>query len=386
MLNKEKTLSSALRGVVSVFDGIRGGVRPRFVLPGDSVALPGAGVKSHRSTRRLGTMGDEEVKRQIDEQSAYLRRLANDPKFDPTAALKIEQQQSYHLRRLAESEFNRMNEQIAAAVGLRRLAESEFNRMNEQIAAAVGAMPPPTVMDSYLRSLQPALDSIARQSRSLQAAFDSVAAMGARFQAAFDSVAAMTRHPLLPRNPFLEAMAEQTAAFRHLPMGHPQSSAAIVRKPRHRELVDELSALPDNERMAALHEWTAAEAERLPDKQRAAFLMELFKRVAPSSERTQSGLFVAHFEVHHHHHYGVPIAQAGPGALSDGDKLLTATPPIPGQNGATWDDTFDWYYRAGRKKCPSLKHLAQLLGVAVGTVYNKHTLYKAQYGENSRTQ
>lgn len=68
--------------------------------------------------------------------------------------------------------------------------------------------------------------------------------------------------------------------------------------------------------------------------------------------------------------------------IPEGDELLTDMPPIPGQNGATWDDTFDWYYRVGRGKCPSLKNLAGLIGMEEGTVYNNHSKYKAQYEEN----
>lgn len=69
------------------------------------------------------------------------------------------------------------------------------------------------------------------------------------------------------------------------------------------------------------------------------------------------------------------------GKTPEGDELLTDAIPIPNQNGATWDDTFDWYYRAGRGVCSSLKNLAGLIGWAKGTVYNNHTRYKAQYGE-----
>lgn len=64
----------------------------------------------------------------------------------------------------------------------------------------------------------------------------------------------------------------------------------------------------------------------------------------------------------------------------DGDEPPDM-PPIPGQNGATWDDTFDWYYRMGRGICPTLKKLAGLIGMGEGTVYNNHIRYKAQYGE-----
>ncbi len=156
-------------------------------------------------------------------------------------------------------------------------------------------------------------------------------------------------------------------------------------RPRYREIVEELKTLPDNQRMDALQELAAAEVERLPQERRIDFLAGLYRQVAPESEKLESGLSVVYFhhEIHHHHyHEGQPatVAQTGPGAGE-----LPDLPPIPGQNEATWDDTFDWYYRAGREKCSNLKHLAQLLMMAEGTVYNNHNWYKAQYGEKPRS-
>ena len=49
--------------------------------------------------------------------------------------------------------------------------------------------------------------------------------------------------------------------------------------------------------------------------------------------------------------------------------------PIPGENGTTWDDTFDWYYAASRATVESLKELSFMLTMAYGTVRNRHYAY-----------
>lgn len=54
--------------------------------------------------------------------------------------------------------------------------------------------------------------------------------------------------------------------------------------------------------------------------------------------------------------------------------------PIPGVNGATWDDTFTWY-AANRDTCRTLRDLAGCINAAYGTVKNKHAEYRAQYGD-----
>lgn len=52
-------------------------------------------------------------------------------------------------------------------------------------------------------------------------------------------------------------------------------------------------------------------------------------------------------------------------------------PPRPGADGATWDDTFDWYHR-NRDKCRSLEKLAALIAYDPGTVRNRHSEYQAE--------
>lgn len=85
----------------------------------------------------------------------------------------------------------------------------------------------------------------------------------------------------------------------------PQTPQIIIRSTRHyREIVGELSELPDRERMDALQEFTAAEVERLPAEQRQTFLTELYRRLAPDAEKLESGLSVVRYEMHHHHYYG----------------------------------------------------------------------------------
>lgn len=61
---------------------------------------------------------------------------------------------------------------------------------------------------------------------------------------------------------------------------------------------------------------------------------------------------------------------------STSPDLLPKNPPIPGQDG-TWDDVFDWFYRAPRILCEDLKDLARKIGMAYGTVKKEHSLYKS---------
>lgn len=58
--------------------------------------------------------------------------------------------------------------------------------------------------------------------------------------------------------------------------------------------------------------------------------------------------------------------------------------PIPNENGATWDDLFDWWYRGGRLQYPTVKDLASAIGKAPGTVSNNHMHYKEQHGRAPR--
>lgn len=63
---------------------------------------------------------------------------------------------------------------------------------------------------------------------------------------------------------------------------------------------------------------------------------------------------------------------------------LSAQPPIPNSGGYEWDDVFDWYYRGGRLRHPNLKALASQIGLSEKTIYNNHSLYKEQYGEQPK--
>ena len=65
-------------------------------------------------------------------------------------------------------------------------------------------------------------------------------------------------------------------------------------------------------------------------------------------------------------------------------RLLPQSPPLPGTDGFTWDDVFDWWYRGGRLNYPNLKKLAYAASAAYGTVKNRHTDYKVGYGTNAK--
>jgi len=66
------------------------------------------------------------------------------------------------------------------------------------------------------------------------------------------------------------------------------------------------------------------------------------------------------------------------GAQSDDQA---GAPPIPGVDGATWDDVFDWYYSVPRATCGSLQELARAIPAAYGTVKNRHKDYKAEHSD-----
>lgn len=63
-------------------------------------------------------------------------------------------------------------------------------------------------------------------------------------------------------------------------------------------------------------------------------------------------------------------------ASSKPEAALAPLPPRPGENGATWNDTFDWYYKTPRASCRDLKHLAALIIMSEGTVRNEHSKYQ----------
>lgn len=60
-------------------------------------------------------------------------------------------------------------------------------------------------------------------------------------------------------------------------------------------------------------------------------------------------------------------------------ETLPSNPPMPGADGYTWDDVFDWYYNVPKSVCKTLSALAQELGYAYGTVRNKHKEYQAEH-------
>lgn len=61
---------------------------------------------------------------------------------------------------------------------------------------------------------------------------------------------------------------------------------------------------------------------------------------------------------------------------------LPEKPPVPGADGYTWDDVFDWYYRTPRRICPKVQDLAALLGKSKRTVERYKEGYDAQYDCN----
>ena len=64
--------------------------------------------------------------------------------------------------------------------------------------------------------------------------------------------------------------------------------------------------------------------------------------------------------------------------------MLPEMPPPIGHEGYDWDDVFDWWYRGGRLYFSKLKEMARVLGVVEKTIYNRHSPYKAQYGESPK--
>jgi hypothetical protein len=58
---------------------------------------------------------------------------------------------------------------------------------------------------------------------------------------------------------------------------------------------------------------------------------------------------------------------------------LPMLPPLPGQEG--WAAVFDWYYRAPRWYCRTLKDLAERINYTYSYTSDNHRLYVNQYGE-----
>lgn len=148
----------------------------------------------------------------------------------------------------------------------------------------------------------------------------------------------------------------------------PGRGPAILRQPTSTRLqgeIDELRGLGDAQRIQALQELVTREVDKLPQEHRAAFLANMYRQLAPTAEQTGSGLSVVRFDLIHRGEVG-------------------ENPPIPGQSNATWKDTFDWYYRVPRYKCPNLIALAELITMEYGTVRNQHRRYTAQYGEQPK--
>jgi hypothetical protein len=66
---------------------------------------------------------------------------------------------------------------------------------------------------------------------------------------------------------------------------------------------------------------------------------------------------------------------------ADATSTLPDTPPLPGTDGYTWDDVFDWFYRAPRYVCPSVSDLLRMVGKPSRTFYRQKGLYESVYGE-----
>lgn len=99
------------------------------------------------------------------------------------------------------------------------------------------------------------------------------------------------------------------------------------------------------------------ELEDLLDERETRFLVKL--QAYMQVETRQSGIAVA-------------------GALPE-------KPPRPRVAGATWDDVFDWFYRAPHDWCLTFTDLARMLGYSEDHVTREHGKYKAQYGERRRS-
>ena len=61
---------------------------------------------------------------------------------------------------------------------------------------------------------------------------------------------------------------------------------------------------------------------------------------------------------------------------------LPDTPPLPGTDGYTWDDVFDWYYRVPRWKCASVSDLRKIVGKPERTFFRQKEKYEATYGQD----
>lgn len=61
---------------------------------------------------------------------------------------------------------------------------------------------------------------------------------------------------------------------------------------------------------------------------------------------------------------------------------LQLTPPIPDENGHTWNDVFDWFYwKAPRGYCPTLENLARMVFRTYKHVQRMHSEYLDQHPE-----
>jgi hypothetical protein len=82
----------------------------------------------------------------------------------------------------------------------------------------------------------------------------------------------------------------------------------------------------------------------------------------------------------------IPESEDQAGATSEIPKSDDAAqragpPPRPGDDGATWDDTFDWFHSVPRSVCRNLNELAKMIAQAPGTVRNRHAEYRAEHSD-----
>ena len=61
---------------------------------------------------------------------------------------------------------------------------------------------------------------------------------------------------------------------------------------------------------------------------------------------------------------------------------LPARPPMPGSDGYTLDDVFDWFLRVPKYLCFTVEELAPMVGLSPGYLRRKFMEYKAQYGRS----
>ena len=145
-----------------------------------------------------------------------------------------------------------------------------------------------------------------------------------------------------------------------------------------KEALNELQNLPEDQQLDFIH---AVYGELLPSE-REAFLGAALAQYMNDDRRrtfkTERGILFVERRGASPTLGQMPVAKSR--------TPLSENPPIPGQNGATWDDVFDWYHRVPRYVCPNQKTLAELIPMAYPTVRNRHSEYKAQYGERPRPQ